>query len=181
MNWEKYRQGGSDVARAFRADRAQMRAEGGTEAELQKRIAAKRDDYLRKMAEQAHQRLRGEPGYSVRDVGPIQDRIVDICRTQPKALPAVRIGWAFDEEFVKSVELRTPGSKEDRAQLPGTFGDRTHAFVGGGYCDVFTCDKRTAGAIAETRRTLGFKPPFAPGGYTGGTSKYVADLMAEVP
>jgi hypothetical protein len=95
-------------------------------------------------------------------------------------MPSLRIGMAYDLAFVESVEKRTPGSKKDMDQLPGTFGDRIHACVGAGYCDVFTCDRATLDAVMTERSTLGFKHTFAPRLYEGGLAKYVSDLTSTV-
>jgi hypothetical protein len=181
VEWSRYTQGGFQVAKMIRDDRAEMAAEGGTRDELARRVAQKRDDYLRGMAREAHARLRGKPGYSTRlPVAEIEDRFVKLYHSDANALPGLRVAWAYDAAFIQAVERRTEGSIKDRDQLPGSFGDRSHAFVGGGYCNVFTCDRPTALAVGRARQSLGLPPPFACGGYPGGAGQFVADLTSTI-
>jgi hypothetical protein len=175
-------------AEKFREDRSWATVQGWSEQEKEAHLAGHRTADLRERASEAHRALQQDLDTEylqaitrdglASDPGPAVDSFVGLIDTEPTALPAWRIGNAFVDGFAAIAARRKPGSKGQR-ELGSSFFDYVHAYVGGAYCDVFTCDGQVFDAIAEQRTRLGLPAPLTANGMTA--QAFVAALMSTWP
>jgi hypothetical protein len=152
----------AELAGNVRRDFAEFQATGKTEAERLARVDLKKRDALRAKARDSAARLKMDAMFvgTRATPGSVQDALVDLVSTNPRALPLWRVRQAMTESLREVVLRTTPGSKRD-ARLLGDVLDAEHAGVGAAYCDVFTCDVENEPTIAPVRTALGLDAPIA--------------------
>lgn len=106
----------------------------------------------------------------------LQDDLCDLFMAEPQAMPATRISIGLTRHFVDRFRRMTIGSDAYRNAL-GDLLDYQHAYVAAAYCDVFTCDARTAAGVKATRVALGRAAPMAP----RRNPRFVPELIATWP
>lgn len=125
----------------------------------QQQTAFKRRRALRLLAQEAHQRLveSDDPEYAGRaGTSPMRHFERYVLGT-PKALPCLRVSWAFLRQYRHVVAKLKPGTPGYLAHKSG-LSDRTH-LLGAAYCDVFTCDGLVSTCLGDVRTKLGFRHP----------------------
>jgi hypothetical protein len=140
---------------------------------------------LRRRAREADLRLirRGDAAYVVKTClsEQVPERLVALYEREPKAMPLFRVIHRFNEGAIARIEraeiVNGVPSNRVRAALGSSFGDWIH-LVGAAYCDVFSCDGTVSKWLGDLRTTFGFRPQLSVGGYPGGATAFVKDLMA---
>jgi hypothetical protein len=89
----------------------------------------------------------------------IRNRFVALYERDPTVLRFFRAANAAVRDLGENAAVRKPGSRREREQLAGASADQLHVMAGGCYCDVFTCDRRTAEWVAPLRKQFGLTAP----------------------
>jgi len=145
-----------DWALRMQADRRGIKGKI-SKAQLHARIETNRRIDLQNRARDTVERLRLDVSMNAAVPG-----FVERHQQDPFALPTERVLVTFAEGIEHSVLTRSPGSNGWN-ELAGDYFDMQHALIGAAYCDVFTCDARTAARLNGVREALGFEPPLALG------------------
>lgn len=172
------------AAQDFREDRAWADAQGWSDERKAEELGYKRRVELRTRAMEADRRLtkRGDAEYDAKSctAGGVQDLLVSLFASDPRAMPCYRVRTRFNQGFVAAA-LRRPGpSKGEAGALSGSFHDFIHVSAGAAYCDVFTCDDVVSGWLGNLRADLGLAAQLSVKGL-GGPEAFVKALMATWP
>jgi predicted transcriptional regulator len=157
-------------ARDFALDRKRASAEGFRDEEMMEMVASA-DAYNRSVVlERAHKALLLEDGYRQRGLSrPAESEIAHAIRQvieNPRSLPAFQVTNAVHNAFALRIREQDPASRRFERHQSAWF-DMLHCGAGAAYCDVFTCDARTALDIGDLRARFGFQPPITEHGASG--------------
>ena len=149
------------AAQLFRENRAWAQAEGWSEAQREEDTASKRRVDLRKRALNADLRLiaRADPEYATKSctAGEVQDLLVSLFESDPRAMPSYKARIHFNQGFIGAAMRRRAPSRKERKDFHGTFHDLFHVSAGAAYCDVSTCDGPVSGWLGGLREELGLR------------------------
>lgn len=166
-----------DMVEAVRKDA--LVASGWSEERKEQVLAENRRRSLREIARVTVERLNAGKDADLggtplsQNVG---DDFVELVGRDAKAMPT----WRVINALMAYRAERYRNLPDDSPQLEnavGDFADFWHVLTACGYCDVFTCDRRTKTALGDVRAGLGKSKPLAP----GKNPTFVADLMATWP
>jgi hypothetical protein len=107
----------------------------------------------------------------------VQDLLVDLFKSEPKAMPYLRVQRRLWPGFRSRAHGGTPGSKNERKTCASGLEDNLHASVGSAYCDLFTCDGLVAEWLGDVRVGVGRRPQMTAKGHPDGATGFVRDLM----
>lgn len=166
------------LARDLSMDRKRAVDEGFSDEEiLEVFLAAERAGYTR-FVERADRALREEDGYrnhliDVPSEVELRQAIHRIVSDR-RSLPAVRATSEAMSRFALRVRVQDPSSQRF-AKHQSSWPDMVHCGAGAAYCDVFTCDARTASDLGDFRERIGRKPQLAQR-ESGGPSKLIQSI-----
>jgi hypothetical protein len=126
-------------------------------------VAAERAGYAR-FLERADCALREQDGYRAHQIELPSEvelrQAIGRIVSDRSSLPAVRATSEAMVRFALRVRPQDPGSQRF-AKHRSSWPDMVHCGPGAAYCDVFTCDARTASDLGDFRKRIGRLPQIA--------------------
>jgi hypothetical protein len=169
-------------ARDFAIDRKRAVSEGFTDDEITQVLSSSAPHAASTMLTRAHLALREEDGFrSAKLDQPSEVEISQAIRAitlDPRALPAFRVSSEVLNNFALRIRQQDPGSNRFGQHQSAWF-DMLHCGAGAAYCDVFTCDTRTAQDLGDIRTALRRQPQLTERG-CGGPHDFVQAIEAQL-